>query len=312
MPLMKPWLDDALADGGLGAAAEQHAVGVDDRALAGALEAGQDVQQEGVVAVLGRRDAVLEAAEVVVGRVEAAGPVLVREREVGDHEVEGLQAAVGVLEVRGGQGVGLPDLRGRAVVQHHVHARQGGGGVVHLLAVEGQVQAGAALGLVVGLEQQGAGAAGRVVDGLVGAGGAAQVDHHGHDARHLGRGVELALALAGLGGEVAHQVLVGVAEQVVALGAVAAEVQALEDRHQLGEPVHHLLALAELVLVVEVGDVDRALQAVVGVGQPADDLVDAVADLLVALGRHHVGEARRRAAPRSGRRGRWRTCRRRT
>ena len=89
----------------------------------------------------------------------------------------------------------------------------------------------------------------------------------------------------------AHQVFVGVAQQVVALGAVAAEIQPLEDGHQLGEPVHHLLALAELFLVVEVGDVDRALEAVVGVGQLADDLVDLVADLLVALGRHHVGKA---------------------
>ena len=88
-----------------------------------------------------------------------------------------------------------------------------------------------------------------------------------------------------------HQVLVGVAQEVVALGAVAAEVQPLEDGDQLGEPVHHLLAAAELFFVVEVGDVDRALQAVVGVGQPADDLVEPVADLLVALGGDHVGEA---------------------
>ena len=56
-------LDDVAADVGLGTAAEQHAVRQNDRALAGALERGEDVQQEGVVAVLGRRDAVLEAAD---------------------------------------------------------------------------------------------------------------------------------------------------------------------------------------------------------------------------------------------------------
>ena len=86
-----------------------------------------------------------------------------------------------------------------------------------------------------------------------------------------------------------HQVLVGVAEQVVALGADAAEVEVVEDRDQLGEPVLHLLALAELLLVVEVGQVDDLLQ-VVGLGEPADDLVDLVADLLVALERDHVVE----------------------
>ena len=89
----------------------------------------------------------------------------------------------------------------------------------------------------------------------------------------------------------AHQVFVGVAQQVVALGPVAAEIQSLEDGNQLGQPLHHRIGLAELFLVVEVGDVDRALEAVVGVGQLADDLVDPVADLLAALGRHHVGKA---------------------
>ena len=54
---------------------------------------------------------------------------------------------------------------------------------------------------------------------------AAHADDLGHDARDFRRGVELALALAGFGGEVAHQVFVGIAQQVVALGAVAAEIE---------------------------------------------------------------------------------------
>ena len=88
-----------------------------------------------------------------------------------------------------------------------------------------------------------------------------------------------------------HQVFVGVAQQVVALGAIASEIQPLEDGDQLGEPVHHGLRLAEFFLVIEVGDVDRALQTFVSVRQLSDDFVDAVADLLVALGRDHVGES---------------------
>ena len=163
-------------------------------------------------------------------------------------------------------------------VEDHVHLRQRPGGVVLLLAVDRD----AARRLVGRLEQQRPGAAGRVVDGLVLARVRADADDLRHDARDLGRRVELALALAGLGGEVPHQVLVGVAEQVVALGPVAAEVQVVEDRDQLGQPVLHLLAVAELLLVVEVGQVDDLLQ-VVGLGELADDLVDLVADLLVAL-----------------------------
>ena len=54
---------------------------------------------------------------------------------------------------------------------------------------------------------------------------------------------------------------------------------------------NHVINCDTAFLVVEVGDVDRALEAVVGIGQLADDLVDPVADLFVALGRHHVGKA---------------------
>jgi len=130
------------------------------------------------------------------------------------------------------------------------------------------------------------------VDGLAGAPGAADADDLGHDARDFRRGVELAFALARLGREVPHQVFVRVAQQVVALGTVAAEVarRVVEDGHQVGEPVHHLLAPAQFVGVVEVRDVDHALE-VVRLGEPADDLVDPVADLLVALQRDHVGKA---------------------
>ena len=218
--------------------------------------------------------------------VEAVGPRLGREGRIGDGEVERPQAAAGAAELRGGQRVAAPQLGRRVAVQDHVHPRQRPGGDVHLLAVD----ADAVRGPVGRLQQQRPGAAGRVVDGLVGAGAGADADHLRHDPRDLGRRVELPLALARLGGEVPHQVLVGVAQQVVAPGAVGAEVEALEDGDQPRQAVLHLAAGAEPALVVEVGLVDDPLQ-VVRLGQPADDLVDAVADLLVALPRRHVGEA---------------------
>ncbi len=273
------------ADVGFGVAAEEHAVGQDHRGFAGALHGFQDVQQEGVVAVARWRDAVLEAPEGVVGRVHPAGPVLLREGRVGDHEVVELQAAGRRAPVRVGQGVALPDLSVVVAVQDHVHARQTGGGVVHFLAVDGQP----VRRLVGHLDQQRAGAAGRVVDSLLLADGLPCAHDLRHHPRDLGRGVELPLALAALGGEVAHQVLVGVAQQVIPFGAVGAQVNALEDADQPRQAIHHLAAAAQLRLVVEVGDVDHALQ-VVGFRQPADDLVDLVADLRVALQPHHVGE----------------------
>ena len=105
--------------------------------------------------------------------------------------------------------------------------------------------------------------------------------------------VELPLALAALGGEVPHQVLVGVAEDVVVLGAVLREVELglLEDADQVGQALHHRLPFAELVRVVEVGEV-AAGQPRVGVDQRLDDLrVDLVADVALALEGDHVLEA---------------------
>ena len=107
--------------------------------------------------------------------------------------------------------------------------------------------------------------------------------------RDTSAGVELSLALACLGGEVPHQVFVGIAEQVVALSLVCAEVETVENRHQLREAVLHLFSRAELALVVEVGLIDDALE-VVCLSQPADDRVDLVTNFLVAFQLHHIGE----------------------
>ena len=52
------------------------------------------VQEEGVISVLVRRDAVFEALVLVVGRIEPAGPCLVGEGRIGDSEVEGLEATL--------------------------------------------------------------------------------------------------------------------------------------------------------------------------------------------------------------------------
>ena len=80
-----------------------------------------------------------------------------------------------------------------------------------------------------------------------------------NDAADLGGSVKLALALATLSGEVAHQVLVSVAEDVVAIGTVLREIKrlVLEDGDQVRQPVHHLPAGTQLGGVVEVRHVGQ-------------------------------------------------------
>ena len=101
--------DQVAADVGLGIAAKQHAVRQDARAFAGALERADDVQQVGVVALLGgRRAEGLEALVRVVERIDAGAPAFVGERRIGDDVVEGLER-VAVLELGIGQRVALHD-----------------------------------------------------------------------------------------------------------------------------------------------------------------------------------------------------------
>ncbi len=107
-------------------------------------------------------------------------------------------------------------------MQHEVHARDGRGGEVLLLAVDLAEErarvAARALHVLDGAEQHAARAAGRVVDALAFL-RVEDVDHHPDDAA---RGVELAGLLAlGDVGELADQILVGVAEDVGADRSVA-------------------------------------------------------------------------------------------
>src|SRR3990172_6543152 len=106
-----------------------------------------------MVTILGRWNAVLETLELILRWVESVAPGLERKRWIGDDKVKGLQSTVLLLEVRTGEHVVLPDFRGRAVVQDHVHFGQRRRSVVHFLPVEGQVESALALGFVVRLEQ---------------------------------------------------------------------------------------------------------------------------------------------------------------
>ena len=88
-----------------------------------------------------------------------------------------------------------------------------------------------------------------------------------------------------------HQIFVGVAEDVIALGPVLAEIEfgAAENVHQAGQPRNHLLSVAQLSRIVEFGVVDHATKAV-HLSDLGDYLVDLLTDVLGALELHHVGE----------------------
>ena len=287
-------LDDVLANRRLGISPEEDAVREDAGPLAGGLERADDVEEVGEVALLVGRDAVaFEPLVGIVRGIEAGGPAFVAEGGIGGGVVESLEQ-VPIEEERIREGVALLDLRRGVVVEDHVHAGEAGGGAVLFLTIQGDAHVLTLTGHGADLQEQGGRTRGRVVGGGVGTDdGLVHAEDQGKHETDLGRGEELALALAALGGEVAHQILVGVAEQVVAVGAVLREIEGgiLEDGDQVGEALDHLLATAELVGVVEVGEVGLG-ELRVGLGERAEDvLVDLVADVGLALECDHVGEA---------------------
>ena len=79
--------DEVSADDSLGISPEENAVGENAGTLAAALHGADDVEQEGVVALLGGRLAPLEALVGIMGRRETGGPSLNREGWVGDDEI---------------------------------------------------------------------------------------------------------------------------------------------------------------------------------------------------------------------------------
>ena len=183
----------------------------------------QAVQQEGEVgSALGRQAMILEAHVLAerLGRVPA-----VTERRIGDHRIEGwllgwvlLAEHVPVV----GQRVAVVYLELRILhpVQQHVHAAEVVGGDVLLLAVD---HAHAAPGIdhaMADVQQQRARPAGKVhyAGQLLTGAGCGVLAVEGDDGREdiadaLGR-IELPGLLAGPGGELADQVLIGITQGV--------------------------------------------------------------------------------------------------
>ena len=180
------------------------------------------MQKTGVVALFrGWRTEGLEPLPGIMGGVEAGAPALIAGGRIGDDVVEGLEQ-IAIEEFWTGEGVAGFDDGGGVVVQHHVHAGETGGGGVLFLPVEGDF-GGSGVGY---FEEQGARAASGVINGGgTGGAGGTDGDDLGHDAADFGGSVELALALATFGGEVAHEEFVGVAEDAVAIGAVAGKIK---------------------------------------------------------------------------------------
>ena len=149
------------------------------------------MEEVGVISVFSGWYPVFETSVGVIVWGEPVGPGLVGEGRIGDCEIEGFYPCVVlVLEIWGGQGVAVRDVGLVDIMEEHVHLCKGVRGVVFFLSVGCN-----AVGcFVYGAEEQGTGAAGRVVYGVVLASVGADADDLCHDSGDFGGCVELPLA----------------------------------------------------------------------------------------------------------------------
>lgn len=168
----------------------------------------------------------------------------------------------------------------RVVMKNHIHASETAGCRIFLLAIKRYFGA----SFVTDFQEQGARATGGVVNG----GGGTDVDvtdakNFCHDSADFGRRVELALALATLGGEMPHEIFVGIAQDVIAIGTVLGEVEfvALENGDEVSEFFLSFWTIAEFDRVVKVWKVGLR-KLLIGSGEWGDDLL---VDLITDVGR---------------------------
>ena len=258
---------------------------------------------------------VLHEVELLVagGGPEALPLIAVRrrppERRVGEHHVEAIPGIVpqGVVDMHGRVRLGALD-----AVQQQVHGAQPGGELGDLPAGERPgPQMGGLVGIEgraaldyrpVGAQEEPAGAAGRVADTVLGAGG-----HHIDDGGDQRPGGEvLARAPGPLPGRLLDQALIGVAleigveaepfvvvdevfDQQLELGRVLDPVAGFAEHHP-----EHVVALAQfgqrlvvVLLQVDAGPVEQRLPAIFGRHHP---LVQQMVMLVGHLQEQQIGE----------------------
>ena len=203
--------DHLAAHGGFGIAEEDAVRPEGDGAPVFRIEAFLDVLLEGVVGTALRRG----APEVASPRIVLEGgaiPGFDRVGWIGEDDVEGFEAIV-FQESGFAEGVAADDLEFLDAVHEHVHAGDGGGDEIDLLAVEleGAIVFAGVLKLEGAIEEQAPGAAGGIVDALAGL----RIHDKGHEADDGSVGVELSGGVAAVVGELLDEIFVSVAELVV-------------------------------------------------------------------------------------------------
>ena len=279
--LQQVFLDELLPDLALRRTAKQHAMRDDDANLSRALAGGLDhVGDEGPVALrLGRQAAMVAIEGIAFDRLFLS-PFVEGEGRIGHHDIE-LHEVISLDEARIPQGVSPLDAEVVHAVEEHVHPAEGMGGAIHLLTEEGEIPL---IGLSAHLDQQRAGTAGGIADGLA----LLWREQPGQQAGDLTGCVELARFFSGIGGEALQQILIHIPDDVLLPDDGGPEVEPWigEVLEEHLEPGIAVAGLTELGLGIEVHLAEHAFElGLVCLFDAGKGDIHALADVgLIALG----------------------------
>ena len=189
------------------------------------------MQKEGIVGLGFRSNAKLEArVELFVFRIPVLGVGRIRHHSVNEQGIVGLFLVLDGVEpgpvVFERVAIACHDVVGKNSTHDQIHTREVVRVLLKLLRIilDGVRVAVASRNGLADIDKQRARTARGVVDGDVLASGKVPRDYLAHEHGHLVRRVELAGFLAGVGGEVADEILVDEAEHVVVLTTVHRDV----------------------------------------------------------------------------------------
>ena len=220
--------DQVLTNFILGVPAEEHSMRQDagSTSLVG-FHGGYEVEQECIVAAFGWRKQFTGPSVVLVILHSGGEPVLHREWWIGYAHIECAEHTA-LFELRVIQRVTHLYFSVAHTMEKHVELRQNGCAVILLLSANGHTSI---AGFRQSSEKEGTRSTGRVVYGLLRPGEFINAQHLRNHTAHLGRSVELSLALSTLGGKILHQILVCVAKEIVIGSPVSGEIERIILEH---------------------------------------------------------------------------------
>ena len=280
--------DQGFSNFALCVATEQHAVGQNNCSFTGTLQGFEYMHQPRIVAVLFGRSFTVSVESAVF--LYTISPVFDGERRVCYDIVKSTQHCLirsifKILRIR--ESVACFDCS-NLVMKHCIHNGQTGGGGILFLTIAGQVDG----CLIQRTNKQRAGTASGVINGSRRSVFFGNADHLSKNTGHLGRGIELTFTLAALCRKLTHQIFVCIANKIVVFSTVFGKIQfrTAENLNELTELFNHLIALAELVGVIERNLVNNATQ-IIGCCQLCNNLIDAFSDVLLADQLDHIVKA---------------------